>query len=267
MVIPVNATLPDSRLSPEQVDMKFQSTSLAGPNQDHSRRDFGRSHMPAAARARVPWDDAPGAGLTGLPDVSRAAWGRAHAPDWGGAHHAPWGMGGFSGLGDCEYDESGELQCSDSNDGIGSGGGSGGGTTVTPDSTETLTTYCSWFPQACAGTPTGSGSGGGTSGGGYTGITVPAQGTPAWAALLPLLIKSGIDVAKLATVQPGTVLQANGAILRQNGGYPVPVGTSGNNGLPGVGIGLNISPTMLMVLGVGAVILFTMNNRRGAGGQ
>ncbi len=51
--------------------------------------------------------------------------------------------------------------------------------------------------------------------------TVPAQGTAQWASLANVLVKGGFDLAKLNAIQPGTVLSANGQILRQNPGYAV----------------------------------------------
>ena len=75
-----------------------------------------------------------------------------------------------------------------------------------------------WAPSA-ASCPGGSGS---------IAYTAPA-GTPAnnsaqWAAFSTALLKSGLTLAEINAIQPGTVVSANGAILRQSAG--VAVGTS-----------------------------------------
>jgi hypothetical protein len=67
--------------------------------------------------------------------------------------------------------------------------------------------------------------------------------------------KAGFDLAKLSAIQPGTVLSANGAILRQNPGYAVGTPTSSLN-LGG------ISTTTLMVGGLLLVGVMFMMGRK-----
>lgn len=89
-----------------------------------------------------------------------------------------------------------------------------------------------------SGTPSGSGSGSDT-------------------ALLQSLIKAGVDVSKLALVTPGTTLLNNGTVSRQNPGYAIP-----GSGVGTVGVTGN-STMMLMLVGLGAFMLYSMNKNRG----
>ena len=58
-----------------------------------------------------------------------------------------------------------------------------------------------------------------------TGSSVaPAQNSANWAAFATALAKSGMTLAEINAIQPGTVVSANGAILRQSTGLAVPVG-------------------------------------------
>jgi hypothetical protein len=56
------------------------------------------------------------------------------------------------------------------------------------------------------------------------GYTVPPAGSAAWAGIASQLIKGGMTLAQINAIQPGTVVSANGAILRQSPGFGVPVG-------------------------------------------
>jgi len=53
----------------------------------------------------------------------------------------------------------------------------------------------------------------------------PAQNSAQWASFASNMLKSGLTLAEINSIQPGTVVSANGAILRQSTGYAVPVGS------------------------------------------
>jgi hypothetical protein len=89
-------------------------------------------------------------------------------------------------------------------------------------------------------------------------ITVPAQNTAAYAALANTLLKGGFTLAELNAMQPGTVINPNGQIVRQAPGYAVTSGGAVATALPGTLAG--ISSTTLMVGGllvVGALFMFS----------
>jgi hypothetical protein len=67
----------------------------------------------------------------------------------------------------------------------------------------------------------------------YTGPTyqAPSQNSAQWAAFATSLAKMGFTQAAINSIQPGTVVSANGAILRQNPGYSVPAAGSVNASL------------------------------------
>ncbi len=54
----------------------------------------------------------------------------------------------------------------------------------------------------------------------------PAPASSQWANFAASLAKSGLTLAEINSIQPGTVVSANGAILRQATGLPVPVGST-----------------------------------------
>jgi len=54
-------------------------------------------------------------------------------------------------------------------------------------------------------------------------FVAPAQNSGQWASFATNLAKMGFSLAQINAIQPGTVVSANGAILRQNPGYSVPV--------------------------------------------
>lgn len=65
----------------------------------------------------------------------------------------------------------------------------------------------------------------------YTGsyAVAPSQNSAQWASFASSLAKMGFDLARINAIQPGTVVAANGAILRQNPGYAVGSPTSSLN--------------------------------------
>jgi hypothetical protein len=89
-------------------------------------------------------------------------------------------------------------------------------------------------------------------------ITVPAQNTAAYAALASQLVKGGFTLAELNAMQPGTVINPSGQIVRQAPGYAV---TSGGAvlGSP-LNIGAGGSSSLLLIGGllVGGVVLMSM---------
>ena len=54
-----------------------------------------------------------------------------------------------------------------------------------------------------------------------TGYVAPSQSSAQWAAFATQLAKSGMTLAEINAIQPGTVVSPNGAILRQATGYPI----------------------------------------------
>ena len=83
------------------------------------------------------------------------------------------------------------------------------------------------------------------SGSPYSGATytAPSQSSSQWAAFAAAMGKAGFDLAKLSAIQPGTVLSANGAILRQNPGYAVGSPTSA----------LNLGSNSTLIIGLAAI--------------
>lgn len=75
-------------------------------------------------------------------------------------------------------------------------------------------------------------------------MTAPAQNSAQWASFATALAKMGFQQAAINSIQPGTVVSANGAILRQNPGYAVPVGSASS------------LSTSLSTLGSGNTILY-----------
>jgi hypothetical protein len=88
-------------------------------------------------------------------------------------------------------------------------------------------------------------------------ITVPSQSSASWPAAVAAMTKAGLTLAEINTIQPGTVVGANGQILRQATGLPVPVGS-------GVTAALGSSSTTLLLLGGAAllVMFMVMGNKR-----
>jgi hypothetical protein len=82
-------------------------------------------------------------------------------------------------------------------------------------------------------------------------VTAPAQNSAQWANFATSLAKMGFTLAQINAIQPGTVVSANGAILRQNPGYAVPnplsamVSGTGTSSIIYVGLGL-VAAVLLM---------------------
>jgi hypothetical protein len=72
-------------------------------------------------------------------------------------------------------------------------------------------------------------------------------------------MKSGMTLAEINAIQPGTVVSANGAILRQNPGYAVGSTTTGTLNL---GTGSISTSTMLMIGGLALVGILLMSKGR-----
>ena len=90
-----------------------------------------------------------------------------------------------------------------------------------------------------------------TGGASQTGYVAPSQSSANWAAFATALSKSGMTLAEINAIQPGTVVSANGAILRQATGLPVPVGT-------GITAALGSSSSTLLLLGGAALLVMFM---------
>jgi hypothetical protein len=68
--------------------------------------------------------------------------------------------------------------------------------------------------------------------------------------------KAGMTLAQINAIQPGTVVSANGTILRQSTGYAVPGSTLSTS------LGSMSSTSMLMLAGVAVVALMFMGGRK-----
>jgi hypothetical protein len=90
-------------------------------------------------------------------------------------------------------------------------------------------------------------------------IAVPAQNTAAYAALASQLVKGGFTLADLNAMQPGTVINPNGQIIRQAPGYAVTSGGAVAVGNPLTS--LASSSMLLPLLGVAAVALFAFGGK------
>jgi len=91
------------------------------------------------------------------------------------------------------------------------------------------------------------------SGGAYV---APSQTSSQWAAFATSLAKMGFDLARINAIQPGTVVSANGAILRQNPGYAVGMPTGALN------LGAGISTSTLMIGAVALMAILFMTGKR-----
>ena len=89
--------------------------------------------------------------------------------------------------------------------------------------------------------------------GSSSGYVAPSQSDAAWAAFASQLAKSGMTLAEIQTIQPGTVVGANGAILRQAPGFAVP-----SSGVSASLSSITSSPMLLVgLVAVGALALFS----------
>jgi hypothetical protein len=87
--------------------------------------------------------------------------------------------------------------------------------------------------------------------------TAPSQSNSAqWASFATQLAKMGLSLAQINAIQPGTVVSANGAILRQNPGYAVPVGSGTSQRASSLGGNtlLYIGGGLLALLAVGSMM-------------
>ena len=99
-----------------------------------------------------------------------------------------------------------------------------------------------------------------SSGSPYSGpvYTAPSQSNSAqWATFATNALRSGLTLAEINAIQPGTVVGANGQILRQNPGYAVGTPTGALN------LGSGISTTTLLLGGVLIFGLFAFMGKRG----
>lgn len=92
--------------------------------------------------------------------------------------------------------------------------------------------------------------------GGQAGVVVPSQSSAAWANFAATMVKAGMTLAQISAIQPGTVVSANGAILRQSAGFPVPVSSTG------VGLSVNTNTTVLLAAAAIGVGLLFMAGRK-----
>jgi hypothetical protein len=88
--------------------------------------------------------------------------------------------------------------------------------------------------------------------------TAPAPSSSQWPAFVAQLAKAGLTLAQINAIQPGTVVSANGAILRQNPGYSVPFGGSALSITGGSGGSL----LMVGALAIGAILIMSMARGR-----
>jgi len=91
---------------------------------------------------------------------------------------------------------------------------------------------------------------------GVYGTVAPTQNSANWASFATALAKSGMTLAEINAIQPGTVVGANGQILRQATGLPVPVGT-------GITTALGSNSSVLLIGGlIAAALFFVMISKR-----
>ena len=86
-----------------------------------------------------------------------------------------------------------------------------------------------------------------------SGYVAPSQSSAQWSAFATQALKDGFTLAEINSIQPGTVVGANGSILRQTAGVPVPVGNSLSTSLS------SISPSYLLFggLAIAGIFLFS----------
>lgn len=84
--------------------------------------------------------------------------------------------------------------------------------------------------------------------GSSSGYVAPSQSSAQWAAFATAMGKAGMTLLEIDSIQPGTVVSANGAILRQSSGYPVGSGTT-------LSASLGSNSTMLLLGGVALVVV------------
>ena len=85
-------------------------------------------------------------------------------------------------------------------------------------------------------------------------LTAPAQSdSAAWAAFATAATKAGLTLAEIGTIQPGTVVSANGQILRQATGFSLPTNISSL-----FGSASGSSSSLLLLLASAGLIVFLM---------
>jgi hypothetical protein len=87
-------------------------------------------------------------------------------------------------------------------------------------------------------------------------IVMPASTDPSFTGAVTALAKMGLTLAEINSIQPGTVVGANGQILRQATGLPVPVGTNSLTTALGTG-----SSGMLLLGGLALVAVLMLSKR------
>ena len=104
--------------------------------------------------------------------------------------------------------------------------------------------------QACSNQQWTTSSGASYSGSVYS---APSQSSSQWAAFATAMGKAGMTLAEINAIQPGTVVGANGQILRQSTGYAVPGTTLSTT--------LGSNSTLIIALVIGAGLLLFMGKR------
>lgn len=97
-------------------------------------------------------------------------------------------------------------------------------------------------------------------GGSGSGLTVPSQGSPQWAAFASQALKDGFTLAAINSMPAGSVINPNGQLVRQTAGYAVTPGTLVGQQLASLGGSSN-----LLLIGGGllaAVLLFSMMGKK-----
>lgn len=91
-------------------------------------------------------------------------------------------------------------------------------------------------------------------------FVAPSQGSAQWSTFATNLAKMGFSLAQINAIQPGTVVSANGAILRQNPGYAVPV-----PGTTSIGASIGGAGGNLLLIGGGLLALVVVFSMMGKG--
>ena len=124
--------------------------------------------------------------------------------------------------------------------------------TFTPNAGYTACSDGSYVPSGSACPVGASASPGGA-------ITAPSQNSAQWAAFSTALLKSGLTLAEINAIQPGTVVGPNGQILRQATGLAVPVGSASSIT---AALGGGSSSTLLLFAVVGVGLAFALGGKR-----
>jgi len=222
MMLPSYTVVPDSMLSPSQVQDLFASKSMAGLGDLGGLGGLGVRAAPVRRVVR--------------PQVlarRRAAIQRIKS------------RLGISGLGcDCSMvDESGACMDPDPCSGSGSTG-SGGGTSTTVLN----------YPGMPTGTVTYTGGGSSTG----TPASTPSGTTSTnWTPVITAATQGILDVAKLEAIQPGTVQTSTGATSRQTTGYPI----TSQTGTVKIGSTV-LSGTTVLLIGGGLLLFIFMMSKK-----